>query len=64
MTRGGPVAVAAWARRDLPELLDEHGLSGIHEEPLEHDGWSGAKLTLLRRGDERFVLKRTSWAKD
>ena len=29
------------------------------ERPFPNDGWSGASLTLLRRGGERFVLKRT-----
>jgi len=50
---------------DLPELLDEHGLGGVPEEPLRHDGWSGAELTRLTRSDgQRFVLKRDSHALD
>src|SRR2546423_4181975 len=49
----------------LAELLDEHGLRGVPEEPLEHDGWSGAGLTRLTRPDgARFVLKRDSLARD
>jgi hypothetical protein len=51
--------------RDLAGLLDAHGLAGIDEEPLRHDGWSGAKLTRLTRQDgSRFVLKRDSHARD
>lgn len=53
---------------DLPELaglLDRHGLSGAAEEPLPHDGWSGARLTRLTREDgARFVLKRDSLEMD
>ena len=44
---------------DLESLLDRHGLANIVEEPFEHDGWSGARLTRLTRADgERFILKR------
>jgi Phosphotransferase enzyme family len=53
-----------WDARSLDDLLAAHGLDGIPEEPFPNDGWSGARLTLLRRGSERFVLKRTSWATD
>lgn len=52
----------------LPELatvLEAHGLIDIPEEPLVHDGWSGALLTQLTRGDgARFVLKRDSVERD
>lgn len=49
----------------LGELLRRHGLDGVAEEPFPNDGWSGASLTLLRRGkDDRFVLKRDSLARD
>ena len=50
----------------LVELLDRHGLTGAAEEPFEHDGWSGAALTRLRRPDDgaSFVLKRDSLARD
>src|SRR6185503_7956195 len=35
------------------------------EEPFPNDGWSGASMTLLRRGGgDRFVLKRDSLARD
>jgi hypothetical protein len=51
--------------RDLAELLDEHGLGDASGEPVRHDGWSGATLTRLTRGDgARFVLKRDSLARD
>ena len=50
----------------LADLLAEHGLDGASEEPFEHDGWSGAGLTRLRRPSDgaRFVLKRDSLARD
>ena len=34
------------------------------EAPFPNDGWSGATLTALHRGQDRFILKRTSAAKD
>jgi hypothetical protein len=50
---------------DLGSLLDQHRLASGAEEPLEHDGWSGARLTRLTRADgERFILKRDSLALD
>ena len=55
---------APWARRRLPELLADHGLDGLPEHPFPNDGWSGATLSLIERGRDRFVLKRTSWAMD
>jgi Phosphotransferase enzyme family len=49
----------------LPALLEAHGLEGVAEEPLAHDGWSGALITRLTRGDgTRFVLKRDSVERD
>jgi hypothetical protein len=49
----------------IDALLGEHGLTDLREEPFPNDGWSGASLTLLRRGDgDRFVLKRDSPARD
>jgi len=49
----------------LAELLSAHGLDGVAEEPMRHDGWSGARLTRLTRGDgRRFVIKRDSLALD
>ena len=63
----GPVPAAAassWAGRSLPDLLDEHGLAGIPEQPFPNDGWSGATLTALDGPAGRFILKRTSWAAD
>lgn len=53
-----------WDEADLGDLLAAHGLAGLPESPFPNDGWSGATLTQIRRGDERFVLKRTSWARD
>lgn len=49
----------------LDHLLRRNGLAGKPEEPFPNDGWSGASLTLLRRGGgDRFVLKRDSLARD
>lgn len=49
----------------IRDLLREHGLDGIREEPFPNDGWSGASMTLLRRGGgDRFVLKRDSLDRD
>ena len=43
----------------LAELLADHGLTGAAEEPFQADGWSGARLSRLVRGDgARFVIKR------
>ena len=49
----------------LAEVLRRNGLAGVAEEPFPNDGWSGASLSLLRRGGgDRFVLKRDSLARD
>jgi len=48
----------------LDELLAAHALTGADEEPFPNDGWSGARLTRLTRGDERLILKRDSVAAD
>lgn len=49
----------------LGKLLRRHGLDGVAEQPFPNDGWSGASMTLLRRGGgDRFVLKRNSLARD
>ena len=48
----------------LAELLAAHGLAAAGEEPFTNDGWSGARLTRLTRGDARFILKRDSLAAD
>jgi phosphotransferase family enzyme len=53
-----------WARWQLAELLATSDLDGLPEEPFQHDGWSGSSLSLIDRGDRRFVLKRTSTALD
>ena len=51
--------------RPIADLLAEHGLGGVPEEPMQHDGWSGAGMTRLTRGDgARFVIKRDSLARD
>lgn len=49
----------------LAEVLGRNGLTGVPEEPFPNDGWSGASLSLLRRGGgDRFILKRDSLARD
>ncbi len=52
------------ADRPLADLLAEHGLTGAPEQPFPTDGWSGSTFSALERGGERFVLKRTSAARD
>jgi hypothetical protein len=43
----------------LADLLAAQGLMGALEEPLQTDGWSGARMTRLRRDDgAAFVVKR------
>jgi hypothetical protein len=53
-----------WRDRRLADLLSSFDLAGLPEEPFPNDGWSGASLTRIRRGDERFILKRTSLDRD
>ena len=53
-----------WAQRSLTDLLAEHDLVGVEERPFPNDGWSGAVLTTLEDRGRRFVLKRTSAARD
>ena len=53
-----------WARWQLPDLLAVSDLDGLPEEPFPNDGWSGSSLSLIDRGDRRFVVKRTSAARD
>jgi hypothetical protein len=48
----------------LWRLLEAVGLADLPELPFPNDGWSGATLTAIERGSERFVLKRTSAAVD
>jgi hypothetical protein len=48
----------------LADVLARNGLAGATEEPFPNDGWSGATMTSLRRGQDRFVLKRDSLARD
>ncbi|MEO5885104.1 MAG: phosphotransferase [Candidatus Limnocylindrales bacterium] len=53
-----------WNERPLADLLAAQGLLAVPEATFAHDGWSGATLTQLYIGADRFVLKRTSWAQD
>ena len=53
-----------WNERALPELLAAHDLADVPEMDFQHDGWSGASLTRLARGDDAFILKRTAWSND
>jgi hypothetical protein len=56
--------VTGWRDRPLADLLADFDLAGADERPLATDGWSGSTFTALQRGNERFVLKRTSAARD
>jgi hypothetical protein len=52
---------------DLPssaEVLRRLGLVGRTEQPFPNDGWSGAELSVISRGRDRFVVKRDSLARD
>jgi hypothetical protein len=55
-----PDRVTGWRDRPLADLLAEHGLADVPEAPFPTDGWSGSTFSTLDRGDERFVLKRSS----
>ena len=58
MTRG-------WRDRTLLDLLTEFGLELLPEHEFPNDGWSGATFTSLLDGyGRRFILKRTSLARD
>lgn len=41
------------------DILARHGLTGAPETPLDHDGWSGARLSRIDRGPG-YVVKRDS----
>jgi len=51
-------------RDTLPELLRRFDLDILPEHPFPTDGWSGATFSIIERDDHRFVLKRTSPARD
>ncbi|MEA2537514.1 MAG: hypothetical protein QOF11_1748 [Chloroflexota bacterium] len=53
-----------WTRWQIADLLALSDLDGLPEEAFAHDGWSGSRLSLIDRGDRRFVLKRTSSSLD
>jgi hypothetical protein len=56
--------MAVAPRETLPELLRRFDLDILPEHPFPTDGWSGATFSIIERDDERFVLKRTSAARD
>jgi hypothetical protein len=56
--------VSATDFEPLADVLRRHGVAGKREHPFPNDGWSGASLTTLSRGSDRFVLKRDSLARD
>jgi hypothetical protein len=57
--------VIDWRARPLADLLASAGLKDAIERDLATDGWSGATFTRLEHPDgRRFVLKRTSLARD
>ena len=51
-------------RPPLGELLHTFDLAGLPEQPFPTDGWSGAVFSTIEKGGERYVLKRTSAARD
>ena len=53
-----------WQQIPLESLLAEHGLAGLPERDFPTDGWSGARFSMIERGDVRYVIKRTSLATD
>lgn len=54
-----------WRDRTLLDLLTEHGLELSPERDFPNDGWSGATFTtLVDPSCRRYVLKRTSLARD
>ncbi|HEX5014509.1 MAG TPA: phosphotransferase [Candidatus Limnocylindrales bacterium] len=53
-----------WQHVPFQSLLAEHGLAGLPEREFPTDGWSGARFSLIERGRDRFVIKRTSPAID
>ncbi len=48
---------------DVETLLRAHGIDAP-ERALAHDGYSGAKITLIEQGGQRYVLKRIRAADD
>ena len=55
-----PHPAEASTTRSLRQLLAEHLLTDLPEESFPNDGWSGSQLSAIQRGEERFILKRTS----
>ena len=56
--------LAPWQQIPFESLLAEHGLAGLPEREFPTDGWSGARFSMIERGSDRFVIKRTSPAID
>ena len=56
--------LAPWQQIPFESLLAEHGLSGLPEREFPTDGWSGARFSMIERGRDRFVIKRTSLTTD
>jgi hypothetical protein len=56
--------LTSWRDRSFDLLLAEHGLNELPEREFPTDGWSGARFTMIERGRDRFVIKRTSLARD
>ena len=45
-------------------MLEAFELDGLPETDFPNDGWSGSRLTAISRGQERFIVKRTSSSTD
>jgi hypothetical protein len=58
------VLTPPWQEIPFESLLAEHGLGGLPEHDFPTDGWSGARFSMIERGPDRFVIKRTSPATD
>ena len=56
--------MTGWRERPLADLLAEHGLTGLREDPFPTDGWSGSTFTTIDAHGRRFVLKRVSADRD
>ncbi len=64
MLSGSPIRLRGWRDRPLDDLLAEHGLASLPERPFPTDGWSGSTFSAIERGNDRFVLKRSSARND
>jgi hypothetical protein len=50
-------------RPDVAALLAEHGITAV-ETPIEHDGYSGARMSRFEQDGQQYLLKRVTMAND